>query len=279
MKKLTIVGKIDSRALVYPLARALSLNGLTGIITDDGAYRRLYHGKENIGTVSGVDIAVVDHVDEKSIHKLDNSGTPYENIIVVSSDFIDPETTGLIICHGLDRSMIAVTKEEEDDDFILPIKKETVEVDESNDNKSKKFRSKGKLEDKENTDEDEISKIDNKEETPKIETPQQERERKQMENPDSIVIPDNIPYSEVQIAYVAAPKKSNIYGLTLKDGLVAYVYGCEEEKKLNILLDKNITGLIAKIASKPMDIAENELNILLAKEEGAANITKGKPKK
>lgn len=279
MKKLTIVGKIDSRALVYPLARALSLNGLTGIITDDGAYRRLYHGKENIGTVSGVDIAVVDHVDEKSIHKLDNSGTPYENLIVVSSDFIDPETTGLIICHGLDRSMIAVTKEEEDDDFILPVKNETVEVDESNDNKSKKFRSKGKLEDKENTDEDEISKIEDKEKTPEIETPQQERERKQMENPDSIVIPDNIPYSEVQIAYMAAPKKSNIYGLTLKDGLVAYVYGCEEEKKLNILLDKNITGLIAKIASKPMDIAENELNILLAKEEGAANITKGKPKK
>lgn len=279
MKKLTIVGKIDSRALVYPLARALSLNGLTGIITDDGAYRRLYHGKENIGTVSGVDIAVVDHVDEKSIHKLDNSGTPYENLIVVSSDFIDPETTGLIICHGLDRSMIAVTKEEEDDDFILPVKNETVEVDESNDNKSKKFRNKGKLEDKENTDEDEISKIEDKEKTPEIETPQQERERKQMENPDSIVIPDNIPYSEVQIAYMAAPKKSNIYGLTLKDGLVAYVYGCEEEKKLNILLDKNITGLIAKIASKPMDIAENELNILLAKEEGAANITKGKPKK
>ena len=59
MKILTIVGKVDSRPLVYPLARGLSMAGLTGIVTDDGAYRRLFHGKGNMGVVNGVDIAVI----------------------------------------------------------------------------------------------------------------------------------------------------------------------------------------------------------------------------
>ena len=58
MKIIAIAGKVDSRVLVYPLARAISLTGLTAVISDDGAYRRLYHGDDLKGTVSGIDISV-----------------------------------------------------------------------------------------------------------------------------------------------------------------------------------------------------------------------------
>ena len=72
MRVVTVVGKVDSRALVYPLARALSMKGLTGIITDDGAYRRLFHGRSNIGCVDNIDINGCNHVTESDLHSFDS---------------------------------------------------------------------------------------------------------------------------------------------------------------------------------------------------------------
>lgn len=278
MRILTILGKVDSRPLVYPLARALSLNGLTGIITDDGSYRRLYHGKENIGTVNCVDIGIVSEINDETVHILDDSGVPYDNLIIVSQSYIHKDTTGMIICHGRDRSMMAQPEEDdEDDEFLLPLlamqkeaeEKAKAEAENSDDKKKKSEKTPEVTGDTESTQNDE----------PHDETIQEKRMRIQEENPDIIVIPEDKPYTEVQIAYEAAPKKTKIIGISLKEGLISYVYKCEEQKQLAIFPDQNFNKTIVKIAAEPLGIEANELNVLLNKEEGAAGLSKGKAKK
>lgn len=295
MKIISIIGKVDSRSLVYPLARALSLYGLTGIITDDGAYRRLYPGKGNIGNVNGIDISVCAYLDDKGAHSLDNSGIHYDNLLVVSGDYIHPESDGIIVCHGLDRSMMAKEEVEEDDDFILPIKQEAPKTEETNDEKKKGGFGKGKhkQEDKpvETTDttqpennEVENTEIENTEATEEsatqevVETEHDRIIRLQSENPDKIVIPDGVPFTEVQIAFVAAPKKG-IPGISLKDGLLSYIYSCEEQKRIPVIQDKNLNSIIVKLAAGLLGMEQSELSTLLIKEEGQGAPDKGKKKK
>ena len=114
MRILVIAGKVDSRILVYPLARALSLAGLTAIISDDGAYRRLYLGVEDQGTVSGVDISVGHKSGDELKNSLNNSGVPYDNIILITTGYVPADATGVIICKGIDKSMSAVVTKEDD---------------------------------------------------------------------------------------------------------------------------------------------------------------------
>lgn len=128
MKVLTVVGKVDTRALVYPLSRALSLLGLTSIITDDGAYRRLYHGDSLQGTVNGIDISVGLMVDNELNKSLSSSGVPYDYKIVVSSGYIPEDTTGLLICHGVDNSIMGVTETEDETSNTSDIRKDTVDI-------------------------------------------------------------------------------------------------------------------------------------------------------
>lgn len=287
MKILSIVGKVDSRALVYPLIRALSLNGLTGVITDDGSYRRLYHGKGNIGNVNGIDISVCGHVDDRAVHSLDNSGVPYDNLIIVSTDYIHPESTGIIACHGLDRSMMAKDEVEEEDDFIFPIKAETKEPEEAVDSKKKGGRGKKKpIEDSTPIVEDTTAEVASEntesteeavEEEPVVETEHDRIIRLQAENPDKIIVPDGVPYTEIQIAFAAVPKKG-ILGISLRDGLYSYVYNCEEQKRIGIIPDKNYNSLITKIVATPLGIPANEMSILLTKDEGKGAPEKGKKK-
>lgn len=116
MKKIiAIVGKVDSRVLTYPLARALSLSGLTAMITYDGAYRRLYTGEEDTGTVSGVDISIGMKSDMELAESLNNSGVPYDYILFISSGYIPPEVDGVILCNGVDKSMMAVEAVDHED--------------------------------------------------------------------------------------------------------------------------------------------------------------------
>lgn len=276
MRVISIVGKIDTRVLAYPLARALSLNGQTAMIADDGAYRRLFHGKGDTGTVSGIDVAVTSHMDDTEVHKLDKSGINYDNLIVVANDYIHPESTGIIVCHGLDRSMMAKDEVEEDDDFILPLKPDTEEPKDTPKPKSGGLLGKGKHKSKAISNE-EVADTSADEPEGKAERGGEPKgaedtgdiapEPSEPIERDQIEVPANVPYVEVQVAYAAAPKK-DILGISLKEGLMGYIYTCEEQKQLGIITDKNYNGIIAKIASSVCDIDQKEFSMLLAREEG-----------
>lgn len=262
MRIISVVGKVDSRVLVYPLARALSMQGLTGIITDDGSYRRLYPGKTKIGCINGIDISVNANMDESTIHSLDNSGIDYDNLIFVSYDYIHPESDGIIICHGVDRSIMALDELPEEDEFIIPKKQETVgnaaDQDKNSDNES----------DEQNTDKtnDNTGKLDELSERDKL-------IKLQEDNPNRIFIPDK-PYVEVQIGYAPAPKNKDIIAISIKDGLMKYVYTCEEQHRIIVNAEQNYVNCIAKIASKVTGIDAKELAILLTREEGSGAVSK-----
>ena len=278
MKVISIVGKVDSRPLVYTLARALSLNGFTGIITDDGSYRRLFPGKLNIGNVSGVDISVCSHVDDNAVHSLDHSGIPYDYLLIVANDYIYPESTGIIVCHGLDRSMMAKAETEEEDDFVLPVAPKIQSDKESDEEDSKKNKGKKKQSsDDETKENDNIVENNPVDDEPHEETYQERVIRIQNENPDTIIVPLDIPYKEVQIAYAAAPKR-DILGISLKEGHMSYIYNCEEKKILNVNPNAEFNKLVVKIAADPIGIDAKELSVLLSKEEGTDGKTKPKGK-
>lgn len=262
MRIISVVGKVDSRVLVYPLARALSMQGLTGIITDDGSYRRLYPGKTKIGCINGIDISVNANMDESTIHSLDNSGIDYDNLIFVSYDYIHPESDGIIICHGVDRSIMALDELPEEDEFIIPEKQETVgndaDQDKNSDNES----------DEQSTDKtnDNTGKLDELSERDKL-------IKLQEDNPNRIFIPDK-PYVEVQIGYAPAPKNKDIIAISIKEGLMKYVYTCEEQHRIIVNAEQNYVNCIAKIASKVTGIDAKELAILLTREEGSGAVSK-----
>lgn len=282
MRIISVIGKVDSRVIVYPLARALALKGFTGIITDDGAYRRLYPGRAKIGNVNGIDVSIVSDINDETIHSLDKSGIQYDYLIIVSCDYIHPNSDGIVICHGVDRSMLAVEETVEEDDFIIPNRQvDTNDEDTSDKPKSKKF-GKAKLSKDE---ESEISNNDtadnndiaenNSDESADTMTEHDRIIAEQEKNPDKIVIPDGIPNIEVQVAYASSPKKG-ILSIFLKEGLMNYVYTCEEQQRIPVNSDKGYMTNIAKIGGAVTGIPANELTILLAKEEGAGSTKKGK---
>lgn len=128
MKIIAIAGKVDSRIIAYPLARALSLSGLTALIADDGAYRRLFFGDELKGTVSGVDISVGLKADDDLKNSLNDSGVPYDYKIIVTSGYIPPEVTGVIICKGVDKSMLSDDTQDDGEIENSTSKKDDIEV-------------------------------------------------------------------------------------------------------------------------------------------------------
>lgn len=305
LKVLTIVGKVDTRPLVYPLLRALELTGFTGVITDDGAYRRLFPGTGNLGCVNNVDISICPTIDAESIKSLSSTGISYDNIVVVSSGYIPEETTGMIVCHGINRDMVHVASdtEDEDDDFLIfleKLKKQQESQEQPSPEKAKGKGKKGAHESKETADlkgskateapanqdslevtpqdegeslKDADSTVNNPQEA---ESPHDKLLRMQQENPDKIIIPEGMVYSEVQIAYAPLPKKSDLLGILLKDGLVQYCYTCEERQELLMLTGKQANSDIAAIASKPLGIDTKQLYSLLTKEEGASHTKKQK---
>jgi hypothetical protein len=244
------------------MARALSLNGLTGIITDDGCYRRLYHGKGSIGSVNAIDIAVSGYIDDNSIHLLDKTGVPYENLIIVSNDYVYDKADGVIVCHALDRSMLADEDNSDDDDFVIPeLEKRLAEEKLQAEQGAKKTKKS-----KEETKEEPTETASAEPETPEL---------TEKEIRDKILIPEGMKWAEVQIAYEAAPKRG-MPGIQLKDGLVKYVFTCEEQKRIPVIADKNLNSIIAKLVSEVTDLNEKEMNTLLSREEGKVSEKKKK---
>jgi len=244
MRVLTIAGKVDTRVLVYPLARALSLTGLTAIVTDDGAYRRLFKGKQLTGTVSGVDISVGLNMNEELRNSLSKSGIPYDNLIVVSSNYIPKDSDGIIICHGFDDSLGQEIEEDK-----------PVEIEEPKPKKKKGLNKK-----KDNTTE---------EETPTEVISLEKVEPviiKEIDEDDTFDIPDNIPVTEIFISY-NKPIDKYAKGILLKDGYMQYIYSCEERKVLDRFMDKSINKYIASIVSPVIDIETKELEMMLSRLE------------
>lgn len=104
MKTIAIVGKADKRLIVYSLVRALSVQHSVCIITDDGAYRRLYIGDENTGTIGRVDISIEPTCKDKAIAQLEEFGTKYDYMIIDSSGVLPTECDYVIYCKGIDKS-------------------------------------------------------------------------------------------------------------------------------------------------------------------------------
>lgn len=242
LRVLGIVGKVDTRVLVYTLARALSLDGMTAIITEDGAYRRLYFGNKSKGTVSGVDISVginIDDADGELRHSLDDSGIQYDNMIIVTNSSVPPDATGVILCKGIDKSI--------NEDVDYGGKKD----DRDKDKDKEKKRGKNKKQ----------AEVDTS-----IDTNDAEKTEGEISLEDEIIVPDNIPSKMVHISFERLPKKEGL-SIQLKDGFMRYIYNCEERKELMMLDNKGLNKVIADIASEPLGISKNELYTLLTRSE------------
>ena len=218
MRVITVAGKVDTRVLVYPLARALSLTGLTAIVTDDGAYRRLFKGKQLKGNVSGVDVSVGLNMDENLKNSLNNSGIAYDNLIVVSSNYIPKDTDSLILCHGYDNSMSQEIEEE---------KKE----DEEEAPKKKKGK-KGVVE----------------EPVEEIAVPEEPKSDviKEIDEDDTFEYDPTIPMVDLYISY-NKPVDKYQKGILLKEGYMQYIYSCEERKVLERFTDKAVNKTITTL--------------------------------
>lgn len=250
MRVLTIVGKVDSRILAYTLSRALSLIGRTALISDDGAYKRLYHGNKLKGVVSGVDVGVGYKVDEKLRKGIGSMGADYDYMVVVSTDYIPEYTTGVVLCKGVDRSILA-----EGDRYNIKEEDRRELQKDGGGRKGKKraLEEVGDVEDKDCNTNDGIE--DSK-----------DRIEAREEDKDDIEIPEGIPSNSVIISFHPTVRKgSNSIGL--RDSIIRYVYDCEERKELLVFRDKKFNKMLADIGSKPLGMDVEELYKLLCREE------------
>lgn len=107
MALISIVGNVDKRIIAIPLARGLSIDGKTAIITDDSSYKRLYIEDTNVGTIDGIDIVIDYEINENSIDVLKETHEAYKHYVFVSNSYINKNSDLTILCRGRDRSLIA----------------------------------------------------------------------------------------------------------------------------------------------------------------------------
>ena len=215
MRLLTIVGKVDTRVLAYPISRALGLTGLTALISDDGAYRRLYNGEELQGTVSGVDISVGVNTDEVLRHSLDASGVVYDNIVLVSSSYIPSDSNGIIVCHGSDRSMMGLTEKEKEE----MLEEERAKADSGKKHSNKKESAEAVTEDTTEA----TTEAATEAATEEVNEGTSVKLEKSIIEQDIIEIPNGIPSVEVQISY-STPSYKGLTSILLKDSFMNYIY-------------------------------------------------------
>jgi len=73
------------------------------VATDDGAYRRLYHGYEDSGEVSDVGVYVHPMIDAKVLTEEVNKLAP-DFIVCVTNGYVPEYTTHLLVLTGYDKS-------------------------------------------------------------------------------------------------------------------------------------------------------------------------------
>lgn len=264
MRVITIVGKVDTRVIAYPIARALAMGGQTCILSEDAAYKRLYYGTGSDGNVNGIDIKVRQDIDIDQIVDADRGYMAYDNLIVVSNNFISKNTDGLIVCKGVNKSIQAkIEDEKEDDDEHKKEKKP-----------KKSFGSKGKKGDTEEVNQaeqletkeaDQADQADSKDGV-NLEKEQAEVKVKQEVTEDTFEIPHGIPCVECYISYDNPPDKGD-YRIALRDGLLKYVHQAEENKRIEVYEDKKFNKEIAKVFSQVVGLGEKEFMALLSRGE------------
>lgn len=242
MKTIAIVGKVDSRILAYPLARALSLQGPTCIIADDGVYRRLYHGDERQGSINNIDISVGNEVNESLLASLSDTGTKYAYQVVVSNSFIPSEASGVIICTGIDKSMTADIDNGKDDEADEPVKK------------APKKRGKSSPEDAAS------ASAETTAETTVAPAPKKEVKR------DCLVAPTGMKSANCIISFDSAGKSTQT-AIQLKDTAIKYIFSCEETKRLQVLDDKAFNKTLATMAAPLLGMTVDDLFKLLSRNE------------
>lgn len=248
MKILTIAGKVDTRVVAYPLARALSLMGLTAIVTDDGAYRRLYKGQEMKGNVSGVDLSVGLKMDSDLKNSLNKSGIAYDYMVVVSSNYIPEDSDGILICHGVDDSMFQV-----------------FEADKQENDEAVTSKKKGKQSSNDDEQSEELGlSLAKEDDTAEAE------DNKEVDVDDTFDFDESKPYENIYISY-NKPLDKYEKGILLKDSYMQYIYSCEEKKQLLPFEDKNICKLYATMFSKLLGMDANELSVFFGKQEYVNN--------
>lgn len=105
MKIITVLGAVDKRIIVYPLARALSKEHNVVIIADDGAYRRLYAGHATHGTCGRIDIVTGIDISGDLIKSIEQFGSQYDYALVVSNDKVPAGCEYVVKCTGVDRTI------------------------------------------------------------------------------------------------------------------------------------------------------------------------------
>lgn len=104
MRTVALVGAVDKRMIVYPIARALSIEGNVAVITDNGAYRRLFIECGNEGMLGRVKI-VVDLYDDRLLTKIDEVGIGFDYLLVDTCFEVPTSSDYVIFCRGVNRSM------------------------------------------------------------------------------------------------------------------------------------------------------------------------------
>lgn len=98
MTVLAIVGKADKRILAYPLMKTCGLMGKTCVVTDDAAYRRLYPGTEDTGTVCDVEVTVKCPLDcgvaEAFVRRKEAESFDY--LLCLTEAFVPPDAKAVI---------------------------------------------------------------------------------------------------------------------------------------------------------------------------------------
>lgn len=105
MKRIVLLGPIDKRILIYPLARALSIEHNVIVIADDGVYRRLYQGTERYGTCGKVDIAVGVDINSVLSDAPNYFGVQHNFQLIASNNEVPAKTDYVINCLGVDRTI------------------------------------------------------------------------------------------------------------------------------------------------------------------------------
>jgi hypothetical protein len=81
--------------------------GRTAVITDDGAYRRLYHGYEDEGEASSVAIWIRPDISGAQVLPVDAHRLEPEYLVCVTTGRVPAFTTHLIVLTGYDRTFDA----------------------------------------------------------------------------------------------------------------------------------------------------------------------------
>lgn len=99
MKRVTIVGAVDKRLIVYPLMHVLGLTGKTILVTDDGNLRRFGDTYEKEFSKGINDVRVVQEVSER----VEEKGEYDFEVYVTTNEIVD-ESDLVVYCHGLHKT-------------------------------------------------------------------------------------------------------------------------------------------------------------------------------